>query len=470
MPRGTTKRRRKALTAAAALKLTPGKTRREIPDGRGLYLVIHETGSKSWALRYRSPGGRSVKLTLGAVDLSSKEVTGEPVLGTPLSLASARELASKYKRELKTGKDPAADKRQARTNTSDYTYPDAVSDYVDHITRTRRHWTETAALLGLKPDANGQLKATKGGLCERWRDRPITSLTEDNIFGVIDDARRGGVPGLERRVKGPSESRVRAVHSGMSAFFSWLKSRRKIKTNPVAGLKKPKPPAARERVLTDDEVKRFWLATEKLTPQFGKALRLMLLTGARRDEVAGLRRSELSDDLTMWIIPPSRTKNKKEHQLPLAPLAREIISKVESISDDLLFTITGSTAISGWSKMKPKLDKLMGEPCAKCEGSGEIDKKDCMVCGGKGYSLTDWRIHDLRRTAITGMARAGADLHVIERAVNHTSGSFGGIVGVYQKHRFADEMKSALEAWANLVTNIVTDRDDKVVRLPRKKS
>ena len=465
-----TKRRRKALTAAAALKLTAGKTRREIPDGRGLYLVIHETGSKSWALRYHAPSGRTVKLTLGPVDLSSKEVKEEPVIGTPLSLASARQLATKLKRDLAMGKDPAADKRQARISAgSEYTYPDAVSDYIDHISRSRRQWKETAALLGLKPGDDGQLKPTKGGLCERWKDRSISSLTEDDIFAVIDASRRGGVPGLERRVKGPSESRVRAVHSGLSAFFNWLKSRRKIKNNPVTGLERPKPPAARKRILSDQEIKKFWAATEKLNPAFGKSLRLMLLTGARRDEVCGMHRSELSDDLSMWIIPPARTKNKKEHELPLVPLAREIISKVESISNDLLFTTTGTTAISGWSKLKPKLDKLMGDPCAKCDGSGKIDKTKCMACGGKGYIMAPWRIHDIRHTAISGMARAGADLHVVERAVNHISGSFGGIVGTYQHHKFSDQVKAALEAWANLVTTIVEDRDDKVVPISRKK-
>jgi hypothetical protein len=108
--------------------------------------------------------------------------------------------------------------------------------------------------------------------------------------------------------------------------------------------------------------------------------------------------------------------------------------------------------------MKTTLDKLMGDTCAKCHGEGEIEDKECDLCGGLGYSLANWRIHDLRRTAATGMARAGADLHVIERALNHVSGSFGGIVSVYQKHKFSAEVKSALEAWANLVTSIIEDR------------
>jgi integrase len=196
-------------------------------------------------------------------------------------------------------------------------------------------------------------------------------------------------------------------------------------------LKKPKSAAARERILNDDEIKRFWIATEQLTPVFAKSLRLMLLLGQRRDEIAGMRRSELNADLTLWTIPNARTKNKRQHEVPLPPLAREIIKSIKG-DNDLLFTTTGSTLISAWSQAKRKLDRLMG--------------------------VSDWKVHDLRRTAVSGMARAGADLHVIERAVNHMSGSFGGIVSVYQKHKFADEVKAALEAWENLLLSIVEGR------------
>jgi integrase len=439
-------KRGKTLTAAAALKLSAVDERREVPDGRGLYLVIQKSGTKSWVLRYRSPtSSRSTKLTLGPWDPSAKEVTGDPVVGMPLSLAAARQLVAMLKRDIATGKDPAIAKREKKFKLSEHSYADSVIDYVDHIGRTRRAWIYTAAALGLRPDDDGELKPTKGGLCERWHDKPVASLTEDDLFAVIDEARRRGIPGLGSRIRGSNESRARAMHSAMSAMFTWLKERRRIKDNPFKTLKKPKAAAARERVLTDDEIRKFWAATEDLMPAFKNALRLMLITGQRRGEVAGMRKSELSDDLSLWTIPPSRTKNKKEHPLPLPPLAREIIASTESISADLLFSTTGSTAISGWSKLKLNLDKLMGEN-------------------------SDWRIHDLRRTAVTGMARAGADLHVIERAVNHTSGTFGGIVGVYQKHKFAEEVKVALEAWANLLTAIVEGRGDNVVSIQRKEA
>jgi integrase len=431
------------LTAAAALKLSAVDERREVPDGRGLYLVIQKSGTKSWVFRYRSPtSGQSTKLTLGPVDLSTREVTGDPVVGMPLSLATARQLVAMLKRELAMGRDPAVEKRHARIRPSEHGYADAVAAYVDHISRNRREWKETAAALGLKPDAEGELRPTRGGLCERWREKPVASLTEDDLFAVIDEARRRGIPGLELRVRGPNESRARAMHGALSSMFGWLKGRRRIKANPFDALRRPRAAEARERTLTDDEIRKFWAATESLTPAFCNSLRLMLITGQRRGEVAGMRRSELSADGTIWTIPGTRTKNKREHALPLSPLAREIVAGTESIGEDLLFTTTGTTPISGWSKIKPRLDGMMG--------------------------LAGWRIHDLRRTAVTGMARAGADLHVIERAVNHTSGSFGGIVGVYQKHKFAEEVKVALEAWANLVTSIVEGRADNVVPITRR--
>jgi integrase len=436
-------RHRARLTVAAALKLNAVDERREIPDGNGLYLVVQRSGTKSWVYRYRSRTGGQTKLTLGPADLFNKEVTGEPRVGMPLTLPAARQLVATLKRSILLGKDPAIEKREERVKPSEYSYADAVIDYVDHIARSRRTWKETAAALGLRPDDDGELKPTKGGLCERWRDKSIASLTEDDLFAAIDESRRRGIPGLGLRVRGPNESRARAMHAALSAMFSWLKERRRIKANPFDALTRPKAADARGRILTDDEVRKFWVATERLIPAFGNALRLMLITGQRRNEVAGMRRSELSADLSLWTIPPSRTKNKREHVVPLSPLAREIIAANESISDDLLFTTTGTTAISGWSKMKPRLDRLMGD------------------------DLDSWRIHDLRRTMVSGAARAGADLHVVERAVNHTSGSFGGVVGVYQQYSFFAEVKLALEAWANLLTSIIEGRADNVVPIQR---
>jgi integrase len=447
----------KTLTAAAVEKHRGVRGKQtEIADAaaRGLYLVIGPTGTKSWALRYRRPATRrSAKLVLGRVALTPGQASeAEPVVGADLTLAGARRLAAKLSHDIAQGRDPAADRQEERHQSATaLSFSQAAKDYVDHIARSRRRWQETAALLGLR-SVDDQIP---GGLAQRWLHRKVATITEDDIFRVVDEARSKGTPGIAARTSSPSEARARAIYSALSAMFNWLKERRQIKTSPLENLKRPKAPAARERVLSDDEVKKFWRATARLPEPFAGALRLMLLTGQRRDEVAGMTRSELSDDLSLWTLPPSRTKNKREHAVPLPPAAQEIVAArlaagkklndmLNAGGDQLVFSTTAVTAISGWSKIKPRLDELMDE-------------------------VPPWRVHDLRRTAITGMARAGADLAVIERAVNHVSGSFGGIVAVYQKHKFADEVRDALAAWAKLVAAIVEGRSAKVVALKERR-
>jgi integrase len=168
-----------------------------------------------------------------------------------------------------------------------------------------------------------------------------------------------------------------------------------------------------------------------------------------------MTRSELEGPT--WTIPGSRTKNKRTHTVPMPPMATEIITGVRVIAGEAgyIFTTTGETPVSGFNHAKAAIDRAM-LTAARHECLEDADK----------VTIAPWRLHDLRRTAITGMARAGADVHVIERAVNHISGSFGGIVGVYQKHKFEAEKKAALEAWAKLIASIIGELPPNVVPLP----
>jgi integrase len=304
-----------------------------------------------------------------------------------------------------------------------------------------RRADETLRRLGLRPDADGKLKPTKGGLADRWRDRAVSEITAHEVDAIIDHARHKSAYGLEPRQKGFSESRARATHAALSAFFAWLARRRKVAVSPLANLAPPETPEARDRVLTEAEVKKFWKATDQVAELFGHVLKLLLLTGQRRDEVAEMRWAELSDDLTTWTIPKERTKNKRSHVVPLAPAARDIIRAVKRTSDVFVFSTTGSTPVSGWSKVKRRLDSLMG--------------------------VEPWRVHDLRRTAVTGMAELNISTDVIELTVNHVSGSRGGIAGVYNRSEKIDERRKALEAWSNKIDIIVKGRPANVVKLQR---
>jgi integrase len=452
----------KILTAAAVRQFRPGAERREIPDGAspGLRLVIHPSGARSWVMRFRRPGTKNAtaKLTLGTADLTGQEAPGEPVIGGHLTLAAARRLAAEVNRQRALGRDPAADhvteKRQERAaasaNASNAFGVAARNFIAEHARPNTRRWRETAVLLGLRA-VKDELEIIHGGLAERWADRPVKEITAHDIFDVLAECRSCGVPGLPRRRVRVSDTSARAMYAALSKFFNWLARRPgAIEKNPVTGVARPGTPVGRDRVLDDNELRWFWRACDGIGEPFGALLRLLLVTGARREEVAQMRRGEISDDGTTWALSGARTKNRRAHEVPLSPLAREIIADVKRIANKpgLVFTTTGTTPVSGFSTLKKRLDRAMIALAREEAAAGGRDPAE--------VGIPRWTIHDLRRTAVTGMARAGADLHVIERAVNHVSGSFGGIVATYQKHRYAVEVRAALEAWASLLTEITS--------------
>ena len=199
-----------------------------------------------------------------------------------------------------------------------------------------------------------------------------------------------------------------------------------------------------ERVLSEDEIKAFWLATDALANRVRGGLRLLLLTGCRLNRIAALRWEELSADGTQIKLPGTRTKNHRPHVVPLAPLAQTTIAEIPRISDcPYVFTTNGKTPVAIGSKIKNKLDAEM--------------------------NLPPWRIHDLRRTAVTGMAELGIRPDVIELCVNHVSGTRGSIAGVYNRSELLPERRKALERWAVQVQGIVTGKPAKVVQLHKRR-
>jgi len=191
-------------------------------------------------------------------------------------------------------------------------------------------------------------------------------------------------------------------------------------------------------------------------------VQLALLTGARRDEVRGITDRELKIADSLWKLPATRAKNHREHDIHLTDSALAIIEAVPRIKSKagLLFTTTGETPPSGFSNSKERLDRLMLK-YAREEAAERGDDPSKV-------QIAPWVLHDLRRTIASGMARLGIQLPVIERCLNHISGSFGGIVGVYQRHTFADEKRTAFEAWSNHVTGLTSAPQTNVVALPKR--
>jgi integrase len=447
------------LTDAAVRKLRGGPKRREVRDTGcpGLFLVIQPNGSKSWALRYRRPDGRPAKLTLGPVDFSHREHKGEPVISTPLSLAAARALAAEQHRQRKAGVDVAAkhvaEKRQKAQTTKDAaanTFAALARRFIDDHARPKtRRWKDTARLLGLDYQDGGEPQVIKGGLAARWHDRNVAVIDGGDLYGVVDEARRLGIPGLERRRGGGSDTQGRAMAAALSKLFSWLVEHRRITTNPAIGMYKPPAPNARERELSEAEIRWFWQACEKLGEPFGALLRLLLITGCRRNEVAHMTAGEL--DGNVWTIPGMRTKNHRPHVVYLPPLAQELLPKDLPAPAAYVFSTNGGTTpVSGWSKIKRRLDAAMLEAAQK-----EVP----------AASIAPWRLHDLRRTAVTQMNRIGVLPHVVEAVVNHISGHKGGVAGIYNKSELKAEKTAALERWAVHIDGIVSDKPTNVVAM-----
>jgi integrase len=458
----------KLLTDAAVRNLKPGKKDRLVRDAgaQSLYLVIaprrdgDKRNAKSWRMRFRDLDGRPAKIVLGPLDLSGHELKATPEIGQPLSLAGARALAADIHRRRARGEDVVGEhkarKIRRRTEVTEQAaanFGACVIEFVRdhrvkrHHVRTRR-WYEVARTLGLSwprhvDPTKHDPEILKGGLAERWATKDVRTIDGGNILVVVDEARKSGIPGLEARNDGTSEARGRRQYSDLSVFFGWLQKTRRIVRNPCLGLHHPGAPAERERVLNDAEIRWLWIALDA-EPLYGPLVKLLLLTGQRLNEVAGLRWNELNDDRTTWTIPGTRTKNHRSHIVALSPAAINLLPARGA--SELVFTTTGTTAPSGWGRLKRRFDRKMAELA--------------------GRQIPAWRFHDLRRTFVTGMGELGIRPDVIELAVNHKR---AGVLATYNKSTLLPERTEAFARWALHVAGIVEARPANVTQLAHKR-
>jgi integrase len=189
-------------------------------------------------------------------------------------------------------------------------------------------------------------------------------------------------------------------------------------------------------VLSDAEIVWFWRACEQIGWPFGRIGQLLLLTAQRRDEVGGMRWTEFEPlDRRLWVIPAVRTKNGKAHEVHLAEPAANILEGLPRLGE-IVFSSTGTTAPSGYSRAKSRLDRLMAGYAA-------------------GTPIADWVLHDLRRTAASGMAGLGVAPHVVDKILNHSAGTIRGVAAVYNRFEYAKERKAALELWGEHIATLV---------------
>jgi integrase len=464
----------KILTAAAIKKFRPSGKRRRIPDGgmRSLFFVIESTGRRRWEMRFRTPTGRIGKLTLGPLHIG-EETVGPPVIGMPLTLQGARQLAAEVHRERALGRDVVADhqarRRRQRVEAGQRgatNFGVCVREFiVDHKvkkwgTRPRR-WRETARTLGLAYLPNSDPATTepdvvKGGFADIWRDRPVAEIDDHLIFETVRAVGKQGIPGLGRRNGGNSDARMRSMYAALSGLFGWLKRQRRTTHNPCAEVERPGPPPARTRVLDDSEIRWYWRSCDAVGEPFATIFRLLMLTGQRLNEVAGLRRSELHGD--MWYIPSHRTKNHRPHQIVLPRLARSLIAVVPD-DQEIIFSTNGGTPPSGWSRATARLRT----------GMLQIAREEAKATGRDPdiVTLAPFRLHDVRRSVASKMQKINIPTAVIERALNHVSGSFAGITGTYQVDPMSEQTRDAFERWTTHLQGLVSDKPTNVTALRR---
>jgi integrase len=396
----------KELTTISVEKATAGAKRREIPDGRigSLYLIVQANGKKSWAYRFTLRGVHR-KLTFGSFPA--------------ISLKEARELAGKAKDAVAAGRDPALEKKLART------LPASGGDFVEDVVARF-----------LVQHARRNLKTSTAVEVERllvkeivapWRGRYLADITRGDIHKVLDSIVDRKAPITANRVL-----------SWLKKLFAWAIDRDLVSADPCARIKPPSIEKPRDRVLSDDEIKALWHAAESLAPPYKQFAQLLILTGQRRNEVSNLSWGELDLDRKTWALPGARAKNGREHEIPLSDQAADIIRSLPRTCDWVLPSANGRP-INSHGNLKHWLDEAMprGTP--------------------------PWVLHDIRRTVASGMARLGVGLPAIEKCLNHVGGSFGGIVSVYQKHTFEPEKRAAMATWSNFVQSLVTDAPPNVI-------
>lgn len=276
-------------------------------------------------------------------------------------------------------------------------------------------------------------------LTPKLKGKPIPYIGRADIQPIIDD-----IPSQRRGIR-------RAVFAYASVLFGWAMKRGDIAANPLKEMAKPEALKGRDRVLSDNEVACVWNASAKSVAPFGPFFRLLILTGQRRAEVAGIKWDELDRKTATWVIPADRAKNGVAHIVPLSSmaileidqLALALQVKAKSAKPDpkswpqtgFVLSTTGKTAISGFTKVKAALDSAIAKE--------------------HGLGLEAWRLHDLRRTFATGCQRLGVRFEVTEALLNHVSGAKGGVAGIYQKHDWKEEKRTALDAWARHVALIL---------------
>ena len=396
---------------------------------KGFGVMVTPAGSRSYLVQYRI-GGRGAptrRYTLGKH-------------GSPWTAEKARERAVDILQMVRKKVDPVQADR-VRLEESVVSRADAerlaFGRYADAFMERHVDGRALRSADDIKSVFRRDLKPCFG-------DRSIPSIRRSDVQQCLD------------RVQGRSGSAANKAHKWLRKMFAYAVNRGDLATSPMEGMSPPHQEGRRERVLRGRELAVVWRASTDLGEPWASFVHLLMLLGQRLREVAGTRWEELDLDDATWVIPGARTKNKRDHLVPLPPRAIHILKAITpdgSPGEGPVFTTNGATPVSGFSKLKRTLDKKVH------------DRLDLSDDGAADLArFQPWVFHDLRRSLATGCQSLGFPIEHTEAVLNHVSGKRGGLAAIYQLHDYRAEKAAALAAWARQLDGLLSKpKSDNVV-------
>jgi integrase len=356
-------------------------------------------------------------------------------------VVDARDQAREIMREAEKGNDPAAKPEAPRKADTVQTLAAAFIER--HAKQKNRSWKTTEQLLDRHVVA-------------AWGDRQADSITGRDVRELLDKLMGRGHPIASNRT-------LAAVRK----MFGWAVEEEILTASPAGNIKPRGVENERDRVLTDDELTRLWQAADKKGGTVGAFLKMLMLTAQRRDEVARMRWSDIAFDrpiteirderevetgkATVWTLPREATKGDRSHEVPLSPQAVAVLRSLPRVGQHV-FTTRADRPISGYSKIKAAIEDKLTELAKEAAGPDDDEAP----------AMADWRFHDLRRSAATGMARLGVPTSTISRVLNHKE---GGVTKIYNRYSYLGEKREAMDRWARKVQSLVSPAPDNVVPL-----